>query len=91
MEVDPLLKFWFLKGTAKGRLLVYLYQCWSCVDINKAATNNLVEVPSSVGEWILIFDGLAAVSGAVTESEVNLFVARVQYHPTVVTPKAKDS
>jgi hypothetical protein len=49
---------------------------------------NLSTEPSTVGEWIVLLDGLSA-NVEESANEVNEFAARVKSHPLAVTPGSK--
>lgn len=88
MEAVPTAKFWLLQGAVKSRTVITLDHVWSCADISESVIDNLTDPPSSVGEWVLLLNGLAAEKN-VSSSEANSFAARVKSYPLAMTPKSK--
>jgi hypothetical protein len=89
MSRDPVGLFWFLQGTAKGRQLVTLDRCWDCAVISEDVLSKVSPLPTNVGEWVLLLDGLSETGVSTSPAAVKEFAERVKGHPLAVTPRAK--
>jgi hypothetical protein len=81
--------FWFLRGVSKGRKLITLDQCWDCAVISRDVLQGISPVPTNVGEWVLLLDGLSDVGAPTSPAALQEFAARVSSHPLAVTPRVK--
>jgi hypothetical protein len=85
LAADPAARFWFLKGSTRGRQLVTLDQCWDCSVITEDILARVPPEPANVGQWVILLDGLSdgrvATSG---DTFVEEFAIRF---PMAVTPR----